>query len=156
MATTSSVPFEGEQEQREQKQEPRIYDVTEGLKSKHTKTAYRIAFNHFLEITIKSRDLRALLDTKQKVIEDKIIDHLTYLKDVEGLTYRSILALTVKSEYTPLGLIDIHIIRFWFAPSVIMTSRHVTLFLSSRLIPSCKHKSYSFCIRNDPNEDIIK
>lgn len=65
--------------------------MTEGLKSKYTKTAYQIAFNHFLDITIKSKDLRALLDTKQNIIEDKIIDHLTYLNDVEGLTYRSIL-----------------------------------------------------------------
>jgi len=65
--------------------------VTEGLKSKYTKTAYQIAFSHFLDITIKSKDLRALLDTKQNIIEDKIIDHLTYLNDVEGLTYRSIL-----------------------------------------------------------------
>jgi integrase len=91
LTTTTSVTFEGEQEQQEQKQEPRIYDVTGGLKSKHTKTAYRIAFNHFLEIRIKSKDLRALLDTKRNVTEDKIIDHITYLKDVEGLTYRSIL-----------------------------------------------------------------
>jgi len=90
LPTSSSVPFEGEGKQ-DQDQESKIYDVTEGLQSKHTKIAYRIAFNHFLDITIKSKDRRALLDTKQKVIEDKIIDHLTYLKDVERLTYRSIL-----------------------------------------------------------------
>lgn len=85
-AEAASVPFEQSQEQG-----PRIYDVTRGLKSKHTKTAYRIAFNHFQDVTIKSKDLRALLDTKQNVIEDKIIDHITSLKDGEGLTYRSIL-----------------------------------------------------------------
>ena len=82
---TSSVPFEGEGEE-EQDQEPKIYEVTEGLQSKHTKIGYRIAFGHFLNVTIKSNDLRALVNTKQKVIEDKIIDHLTYLKDVERLT----------------------------------------------------------------------
>jgi integrase len=87
-AGAASVPFE--QEQQEQP-EPRIYDVTDGLKSKHSKTSYRIAFNHFLVVTIKSKDHRALLNTKQKVIEEKIIDHITYLKDVERLTYRSIL-----------------------------------------------------------------
>ena len=32
-----------------------------------------------------------MLNTKQNVIENRIIDHITYLKDVEGLTYRSIL-----------------------------------------------------------------
>ncbi|MGH9925899.1 MAG: tyrosine-type recombinase/integrase [Nitrososphaeraceae archaeon] len=87
------MPFEQgqEEEQEQQQQEPRIYEVTEGLKSKHTKIAYRIAFNHFLDVTIKSKDRRALLNTKQNVIENRIIDHITYLKDVEGLTYRSIL-----------------------------------------------------------------
>lgn len=87
------MPFEQgqEEEQEQQQQEPRIYEVTEGLKSKHTKIAYRITFNHFLDVTIKSKDRRALLNTKQNVIENRIIDHITYLKDVEGLTYRSIL-----------------------------------------------------------------
>lgn len=65
--------------------------MTEGLKSKHTKIAHRIAFNHFLDITIKSKAVGALLNTKQNVVESRIIDHITYLKDVEGLTYRSIL-----------------------------------------------------------------
>jgi hypothetical protein len=65
--------------------------VIQGLKSKLTKIAYRIAFNHFLDETIKSKDLRTLLNTKQNVVESKIIDHITYLKDVGGLTYRSIL-----------------------------------------------------------------
>jgi integrase len=81
-----------QQQEGQEQQQPRIYDVTEGLKSKHTKVAYRIAFNHFLKVTIKNDgNLRALLDTKQNVIESKIIDHITYLKDVEKLTYRSIL-----------------------------------------------------------------
>ena len=87
---SKSIHFEHEQRE-QQNEELRIYDVTEGLKSKHTKIAYRIAFNHFLDITIKSKDVRALLNTKQNVVESKIIDHITYLKDVEGLTYRSIL-----------------------------------------------------------------
>lgn len=71
-------------------QAPRIYDVIEGLKSSHTKRAYRLGFDNFLKITIKSDDIRALLDTKQNVIESKIIDHITYLKDVQHLSYLSI------------------------------------------------------------------
>lgn len=74
-----------------QEEQIRVYSVTDGLKSKHTKIAYNIAFNHFLKTTVKSDDLRALLDIKQSVIESKIIDHVKYLKDVEKLKYRSIL-----------------------------------------------------------------
>lgn len=55
-----------------QEQPPRIYLVTDGLKSPHTKEAYAIGFNQFLKITIKNDDLRALLDTKPSVIESKI------------------------------------------------------------------------------------
>jgi integrase len=86
---SSSSPLERIHEHEED--EPKIYDVTDGLKSKYTAKAYAGAFNHFLEVAIKSQDLRVLLNTKQNVIESKIIDHITYLKDVEGLTYRSIL-----------------------------------------------------------------
>jgi site-specific recombinase XerD len=82
---------DGNVQQQQEEQPTRIYDVTQGLKSKHTKIAYRIAFNHFLKVTIKSDNLRALLDTEQNSIENKIIDHIAYLEEVEGLTYRSIL-----------------------------------------------------------------
>jgi integrase len=78
-----------EQEQ-EQEGEPRVYDITAGLKSEHTKRAYSKAFDRFLKTTIKSDDCRALLDTKQSVIESKIIDHITYLKDVQHLSCLSI------------------------------------------------------------------
>jgi integrase len=81
----------GSQNQQQQGEEaPRIYFVIAGLKSKHTKRAYHMAFNHFLDKTVKSKDLSALLNTKQSVIESKIIDYVTYLKDVERLTYRTI------------------------------------------------------------------
>jgi integrase len=76
------LSFQGQKEE-----ESRIYDVTEGLRSEHTKKAYANAFNHFLDVTIKNRDL--LLDTKHSALEPKIIDHITQLKDVEGLSYRS-------------------------------------------------------------------
>jgi hypothetical protein len=59
--------------------------VTEGLRSEHTKKAYAIAFNHFLDVTIKNKDLRILLYTKHSALESKIIDHITQLKDVEGI-----------------------------------------------------------------------
>jgi hypothetical protein len=49
-----------------------------------------MAFNHFLDVTVNSKDLSALLNTKQSVIESEIIDYVTYLKDVERLTYRTI------------------------------------------------------------------
>jgi hypothetical protein len=49
-----------------------------------------MAFNHFLDVTIANKDLSALLNTKQSVIESKIIDYVTYLKHVERLTYRTI------------------------------------------------------------------
>jgi hypothetical protein len=94
--TAASVPFE-QQLRQYQEQEPRIYDVTDGQKSKHTKRTHRVAFNHFLNVTVKNTDRRALLNTKQSVIESKIIDHVAYLKDVEGLTYRSILVQVKES-----------------------------------------------------------
>ena len=73
-------PTPYEQEQAKQKQEreqhgehPRIYLVTDGLKTQSTREAYAIGFNQFIKITIKNDNLRALLDTKQGVIESKII-----------------------------------------------------------------------------------
>jgi site-specific recombinase XerD len=68
----------------------RIYDVTEGVKSAHTKRAYDLAFKTFIKATVKNNDLQALLYTKRDVVESKIIDHITYLKDVHRLTYLSI------------------------------------------------------------------
>lgn len=91
--SSTPLPLEQEQEQEQDRyliaeeesvraaEEPRIYDITDGLKSKYTKISYRVAFNHFLDETIKHRDLRALLNTKQSVVESKIIDHVMYLKD---------------------------------------------------------------------------
>jgi integrase len=83
-------PFSIEEQQQQQQQSRRIYLVTDGLKSPHTKRAYSLAYDHFIDTTVKSDDRRALLDTKQDVIESKIIDHITYLKDVQHLSYLSI------------------------------------------------------------------
>jgi RecG-like helicase len=86
-----SSKYDLNSQQQQQHEVTRIYDVTEGLKSRDTKKVYQCAFNHFLEVTIKNQDRRALLNTKQSVVEGKIIDHVNHLKDVERLTYRSIL-----------------------------------------------------------------
>jgi hypothetical protein len=61
-----------------------IINVTEGLKSLETKKTYRLAFERFLMAIVKN-DLRTLLDTKQNVIESKIIDHIIHLRDVESM-----------------------------------------------------------------------
>jgi integrase len=79
--------------QQQETNQRRIYHVIEGLKSPHTIKAYRISFEIFLKTTkVKNDDanLLALLDTKQNVIESKIIDHISYLKDIRRLTYLSI------------------------------------------------------------------
>jgi integrase len=73
-----------------QEEGTRIINVTEGLKSPLTKKTYRLAFEHFLKVTVKNFDRRALLDTKQNIIESKIIDHIIYLRDVKKLSYWSI------------------------------------------------------------------
>ena len=64
--------------------------MTDGLKSQATKETYRYGFNQFISITIKNNDLRVLLNTKQGVIESKIISHIEYLRDTKKLKYWSI------------------------------------------------------------------
>lgn len=70
-------------------EERRIYLVTDAIKSPHAKQAYRLAFNHFLKTTVKSQDLRTLLDYKPSVIESKIISYIEGLK-VQKLAYSTI------------------------------------------------------------------
>ena len=60
---------------------PRIYLVTDGLKSKYTKRDYRLAFNQFLRDGAKTEDLQVLLDYKPKVIEQMIIGYIESLRD---------------------------------------------------------------------------
>lgn len=73
----------------EQQEQTRVYQVTEGLKSKHTIKTYGVSFNHFLEFCESSDN--ALLDLKPSVVESKIIDYISHLKEDSELTYRSIL-----------------------------------------------------------------
>lgn len=72
------------------KEERRIYQVTDRLKSSDTKRTYRHAFEHFIEITVKNDDCQTLVDTNAYVIESKIISHIEYLKEVKKLKYWSI------------------------------------------------------------------
>lgn len=74
------IEQERHEQQDTQQQLPRIYDVTDGVKSRYTKQAYRLTFNHFVSTIVKNPDLRVLLDYKPNVIESKIIDYIEYLK----------------------------------------------------------------------------
>ncbi|HZA43538.1 MAG TPA: hypothetical protein VE504_07280 [Nitrososphaeraceae archaeon] len=45
-----------QQQAQEQGEPTRIYDVTSALKSRHIEITYRIAFNHFAKVTVKSEN----------------------------------------------------------------------------------------------------
>ena len=45
-----------QQQTQEQGEPTRIYDVTSALKSRHIEITYRIAFNHFPKVTVKSEN----------------------------------------------------------------------------------------------------
>lgn len=69
---------------------PRIYLVTEGLKTQATRDTYRTVFQIFIRDTVKNNDLSTLLDLKPSVIEAKIITHIEYLKNVKKVTHSTI------------------------------------------------------------------
>ena len=83
----------------EQEQEQlRIYSVTDGIKSPHSKKTYRLTFNQFLKTNMtttvvtknqQQQNLRTLLDCKPSVIESKIIDYIEHLKE-RKLSYSTI------------------------------------------------------------------
>jgi hypothetical protein len=66
----------------------RIYQVTDGLRSKHTKEANRIAFEQFLREGGKN-DLQVLLDRKPKILEQLIIGHIENLR-IKGRAHGTI------------------------------------------------------------------
>jgi site-specific recombinase XerC len=68
---------------------PRIYQVTDGLRSKHTRKAYQIAFNQFLKDGAKTQDLQVLLDHKPRVLEQMIIGYVENLRD-KGKAHKTI------------------------------------------------------------------
>ena len=78
-----------EQKQQERQQSPRIYQVTDGLHSKHTKTNYCLAFGQFLRDGARTTDLQVLLDHKPKVIEQMIIGYIEQLRD-KGRSHKTI------------------------------------------------------------------
>lgn len=80
MASETKTETEIEQQQ-QQLPGNRIYLVTDGLRSKHTKANYRLAFNQFLRDGAKTTDLRVLLDYKPKVIEEMVIGYIESLTD---------------------------------------------------------------------------
>ncbi len=90
MIGSSGRAIEPYQQQQQQEEENRIYQAYDGLTSNYTTNTYRNAFNHFIKITVKNDNLRILLDTKQSVVESKIIDHIKYLNEVQHLGYLSI------------------------------------------------------------------
>lgn len=81
---------EQREQQQEEEEENRIYQAYDGLTSNYTRNTYRNAFDHFIKITAKNDNLRVLLDTKQSVIESRIIGHIKYLNEVQHLGYLSI------------------------------------------------------------------
>jgi hypothetical protein len=80
MMAKTEIETEIEQQQ-QQLPGSRIYLVTDGLRSKHTKANYRLAFKQFLRDGAKTTDLRVLLDYKPKVIEEMVIGYIESLTD---------------------------------------------------------------------------
>jgi integrase len=73
--------FRKKQEQQPHQQQQRIYLVTDGLRSKHTKIVYRVAFNQFLREGAHTTDIQVLLDYKPRVLESMVIGYVEYLRD---------------------------------------------------------------------------
>jgi hypothetical protein len=71
--------IEPQQQEQPTEEENRIYQAYDGLISSYTRSTYRNAFNLFINVTVKNDNLRVLLDTKQSVVESKVIDHIKYL-----------------------------------------------------------------------------
>jgi hypothetical protein len=64
---------EEEERQRWQPHQPRIYEVTAGLPSKHTREVYQRYSNRFLD-HVQIHDLQVLLDFSPKIIKQMISD----------------------------------------------------------------------------------
>jgi hypothetical protein len=65
MEPKTDASFYTEQTAVAAKDERRIYQVTDGLKSSDTIRTYRHAFKHFIEITVKNEDLQTVIDKAQ-------------------------------------------------------------------------------------------
>lgn len=69
--------------------QPRIYGVTEGIQSKHTRIIYQQNFDRFMD-KINIHDLQVLLDFSPKVIKQIIIDYILYLSEEKKIRRDSI------------------------------------------------------------------
>lgn len=75
-----------------QPQPTRIYGVTEGIQSKHTRLIYQQNFNRFLN-KINIHDLQVLLDfsnNRPQIIKEMIIDYIRYLSEEKQIRRDSI------------------------------------------------------------------
>ena len=59
----------------------RIYLVTDGLKSKHTKRVYGVLFNQFLRDGAHITDYQVLLDHTPRVLESMVIGYIEKLRN---------------------------------------------------------------------------
>lgn len=84
------------QESRLDRQPTRIYGVTEGIQSKHTRLIYQQNFNRFLN-KINIHDRQVLLDFSPKVIKQIIIDYIRYLSEE-----REIRRDSIKTQIAPI------------------------------------------------------
>jgi integrase len=93
----------------------RIYLVTDGLRSKHTKTNYRLTFNQFLKDGAHTTDLQVLLDYKPRILESMVIGYIEGLRD-KGRAHKTIqlhcAAIFHFFEMNDVSLIKRKIMRF--------------------------------------------
>lgn len=99
-----------------QQQQPRIYSVTDGLRSKHTKTNYRLAFKQFLKDGAKTQDLQVLLDYKPRIIEQMVIGYIENLVD-KNRSHRTI------------NLHCAAIFHFFEMNDIVLNKRKITRFI---------------------------
>src|SRR5688500_3154229 len=100
--------------QSKQQQQERIFQVTDGLRSKYTKRAYHLAFNQFLR-----EAQRLKLDFKPNVVEQIVISYFEMLID-KGRVHKTI-ALHVAA-----------ILRFFVdLNDVPLNKRKITMFIPS-------------------------
>ena len=71
---------EQEQNQYQRQKKRRIFQVTEGHRSKKTEDKYRVTFQHFLDY-IRIYDLDILLDLGRDAIQDLVIKYVLSLRD---------------------------------------------------------------------------
>ncbi len=77
---------------REREKQLRIYGVTEGIQSKHSRITYQQNFDRFLN-KINIHDLQVLLDfskNRPQIIKEMIVDYIRYLSEERGIRHNSI------------------------------------------------------------------